>query len=109
MSFFSIDRLGREVQRIYITLDNSDSTTELMKNRSNLKFNGELLKITRTLPKSCPLFNQCVTGLKIRIDQTTAMRLNECDLKKYFQRFGIIRSCQWINKDETTALFTFDE
>jgi hypothetical protein len=110
-----IDKNGKEVhKRIYITLDRPESVDELMKHRPSLRLNGELLRITRALPKFYPLYAQCVTGLMIKIhqsvnDNTAIGKLNEWDLRRYFQHFGTIRSCQWTNQDQTEALFTFAE
>ncbi len=95
-------------------LDKPESVDELMKNRSYLQFNGEQLRVTRTLPKSCPLYDRSVTGLKIKIyqsvdDNASTIRLNELDLRKHFQHFGIIRYCEWTNVDQSEALFAFSE
>ncbi len=109
-----IDKSGKEVRRFYITLDRKESADELMKNRSNLRLNGEQLRITRTLPNTLVLYNQCVTGLNIKLHQydnnnIPVGKLNEYDLRKYFENFGGIRNCRWINEDQTEALFTFQE
>lgn len=101
--------MGREVRRsVYVTFSNSNGVDQLMKNRSDLKLHGELLKVTRTIPKTYSLFDECVSGLKITIDQTNH-ELSESDLRKYFQRFGPIHKCEWINENQTEALFTFYE
>jgi hypothetical protein len=108
------DKNGKEVYRIYITLNKQEDVDELMKHRSSLRLNGEPFRMVRTLPKYCPLYNRQVTGLKIKIHQTVndnthAEKINEFDLRKYFQQFGIIRKCEWTNKDQAEALFTFAE
>jgi hypothetical protein len=82
-----------------------------MKQRT-FQLNGQSLKVTRSLSKSCPFYNRYVTGLKITIDTTDSNdtlvgKLNENDLKKYFERFGEICKCEWTNADQTEALFTF--
>lgn len=107
--------MGKEIYtRIYIILDKVGNVDTLMKQRSNLRLNGEPLKITRTLPKSCPLYYRSVTGLKIKIfqsidDNASTIKVNESDLRRRFERLGIIRYCQWTNKDQTEALFAFVE
>jgi hypothetical protein len=102
------------MHRIYIALDKVENVTELMKYRSSWCLKGEQWRVTRTLPKSCPLYDRCVTGLKLKIHESTSNnasvgKLNELDLRKHFRPFGTILSCQWINVDRTEALFIFDE
>jgi hypothetical protein len=102
------------MHRIYIDLDQIESVNILMKNRSLWCPQTEQWRVTRTLPKYLRLYDRCVTGLKIKIDQSTnrntiIRKLNELDLRKCFDRFGRILHCQWINEDRTEALFTFDE
>jgi hypothetical protein len=98
------------MHRIYFDLDRVESVNQLMKNRSLWCSQTEQWRVTRTLPKYLPLYDRCVTGLKIKIDQSTNIeKLNELDLRKRFDRFGRILHCQWINEDRTEALFTFEE
>lgn len=85
---------------------------EIMRNRSHLQLNGESLTMTRTLPNSYPLHDRSVTGVKVRIHQSVenpTTKLNESDLRNYFQRFGPIRYCKWTNENHTEALFAFTE
>jgi hypothetical protein len=42
-------------------------------------------------------------------DNASTIRLNELDLRKHFQHFGIIRYCEWTNVDQSEALFAFAE
>ncbi len=105
-----IDKNGEELYHIYITLNKPENVDELMNHRSSFSFNKEPLRITRTLPKFCPLYNKSVTGLKIKIHQSVGtVKLNESDLRKRFRNFGIIRYCKWTNADQTEALFAFKE
>ncbi len=97
------------MHRVYIGLDKVESVDLLMSNRSVWCPKTEQWRVIRTLPKYLPLYDRCVTGLKIRIDQSSVGNLNELDLRNQFRRFGRIRHCQWINDDRTEALFTFDE
>jgi hypothetical protein len=78
------------------------------------QLSGQPVRVTRTLPKSCPLYDRSVTGLKIKIHgsdsvHTSVDKPNDNDLMKYFQRFGKIRRCQWTDVDRTEALFIFAE
>ena len=109
-----IDKNGTEIYRVYIKLTKLEDVNQMMRNRSNLQWNGEQLSVTRTLPKSCPLYDRCVTGVKISIHQSvdndgSPAKLNECDLRKHFQQFGRIRYCKWTNDNQTEALFAFAE
>ena len=105
-----IDKNGKELQRIYVTLDKPKSVDQFMNDRSRLRLNGEQVKVKRNLPNSFPLYDRDVTGIKIIInDNTSIEELNENDLKKYFQKFGQIIECKWTNTDRTEALFRFTE
>ncbi len=97
------------MHRVYINLDKVESADLLMKNRSVWCPKTEQWRVIRTLPKYLSLYDRCVTGLKIRIDQSSVEKLNELDLRNQFRHFRGIRHCQWINDDRTEALFTFDE
>ena len=102
------------MRRIYIKLDKPSSVDVLMKNRSTLRFNKKQIRVTRMLPKSYIFYDRCVTGLKIKIhppnrDNLFAGTLSELDLKKHFRHLGRIVSWQWLNTDQTEALFTFSE
>jgi hypothetical protein len=84
-----------------------------MKQRT-FQLNGQPLRVTRTLPKSCPLYDRCATGLRIKIqasdnNNTSVGKLTENDLKKYFQYFDNTFKCKWTNADQTEALFTFSQ
>lgn len=111
---FFIVKIGREIRRVYIKLGRLEDVDEIMRNRSSLKLHGEPLLVTRTLPKTYPLYDRCVTGVKINIQQpinqdVPTAKLNESDLRNYFQKFGSIRYCKWTNDDQTEALFAFME
>lgn len=98
------------MRRIYFSLDRVESVDKLLKNRSVWCPPTEQWRVMRTLPKNILLYDRCVTGLKIKIDQsTTTGKLAEFDLRSRFDRFGRILHCQWINEDQTEALFTFAE
>ncbi|CAM4826376.1 unnamed protein product [Rotaria magnacalcarata] len=104
---------GEEYQRAFVTFDKLESVDEFMKNRP-FSINGHEIKVTRSLPSTCPLFNQSVTGLKIKIDkssngQQSNKKLNEYDLKNYCQKFDRVLQCQWTNNDHTEALFIFPD
>ncbi len=95
-------------------MNKPENVDQLIKHRSSLWLYGEQLRITRTLPKFCPLYNKSVTGLKIKIHQSvnnnaTTIKINESDLRRYFQYYGTIRYCKWTNVDQTEALFAFKE
>lgn len=98
------------MHRIYFDLDGIKSVDKLMKYQSSWCSQTEKWKVIRQLPKYLPFYDRCVTGLKIKIDQSTNIeKLNELDLRRRFNRFGRILHCQWINEEQTEALFTFAE
>lgn len=100
------------MRRIYFELDRVESVDKLMKNRSLWCSRTEQWRwrVIRTLPKDVPFYDRCVTGLKIKIGQSIhSEKVNDFDLRKRFDRFGRILHCQWINEEETEALFTFAE
>jgi len=98
------------MHRIYFDLDRVESVDILIKNRSSWCPRTEQWRVIRTLPKYHPFYDRCVTGLKIKIDQSTNIgKLNELDLRRRFDRFGRILHCQWINEEQTEALFIFAE
>ncbi len=95
-------------------MNRPENVDQLMKQRSKLWFDRKPLRITRSLPKFCPLYNKSVTGLKIKIHQSmgnnaNTIKLNESDLRRHFKNYGIIRYCKWTNADQTEALFAFTE
>jgi hypothetical protein len=98
------------MHRIYFDLDRAESVGELIKKRSLWCSRAEQWRVIRTHRKDIPFYDRCVTGLKIKIDQSANTgKLNELDLRKRFDRFGRILHCQWINEEQTEALFTFAE
>lgn len=98
------------MRRIYFTLNRIESVNLLMENRSSLCPRTEQCKVIRTLSKTIPLYDRCVTGLKITIDRSNhTEKLNELDLRNRFGSVGKILHCQWMNDEKTEALFTFAE
>lgn len=100
--------------RVYVKLNKVADVNEIMRNRNRLQLNSEPVTVTRTLPKTCPLYDRCVTGVKVRIHpstdkSTSTTKLKESDLRNYFQHFGQIRHCEWTNENQTEALFAFTE
>ncbi|CAF1078081.1 unnamed protein product [Adineta ricciae] len=103
---------GEERQRIYIGFDSLQSVDEFMRQRP-FTFDGKLLKVMRSLPKS-RLYDRMVTGLKINIESfqdehLLTDKVNENDLKKHFQYNGTILSSKWMNSAKTEALFQFED
>lgn len=109
----SIGRNGVECQYVFVTFQNPENLNEFMKNRP-LSIHGEVIRVTRSLPKFVFLSSRSVHGIKIKIHgdsngEGNGRKLNESDLRNYFRDFGTILACHWTTSDRTEALFTFQE
>lgn len=101
---------GKELQRIYITLNQLESVNRLMEDRSKLRLNGYPVRVKRSLPNSFRLHDRDVTGIKVTINNYKCTgKVNENDLKRYFNNFGQFLYWKWINTCQTEALFAFAE
>lgn len=86
-----------------------ESVDEFMKGGS-LIHQGREMRVSRFIPKSCPLSGYITSSIILIIYETEQengfrKELEEYDLNKYFQRFGQIIACDWQSSNEVNLQF----
>ena len=98
---FSVAENGEERRQAFLNFQKKDDVERVM-NDPLLFHQGQEIRISRYLPKGCPLAGYLTNNILLTIH---GREIPEFDLKKYFEKFGQIVDAQWQNDDQMILQF----